>query len=428
MIAAAPRPDRQDQALDRALDEDASDREGSGERDEEPDDDDEEAAARRLVERREGGLARQARADIEPAGRRHRQVAEDAPRAEVVDELEGRGLVGVDQPLVLVGDALAERVRARRLAQDDGAVAVRDRDLGALDDAALLQALAQPADVEMGDDGAAELALRRERDRHRQRRLVGAGKRREHADGEALAAEHVAEIAAGVVALGVAPGRRLAGDPSADVEHRQRDEVRQAALQRRKIGRAGGALALDDARRMGDGAEEILDPLEDAVDLGAGLARHAQRHLPDLGLAGAAQRELVMRQDDERRQHRNGGEEDKALRQREAGRGAAARKPAAGARERGPEERRKPRHGVQARAQPPQQRPGNITPPERSSRQIPNSRGVRRSNRRQVAQCDGDRAGEDGPREGRARPGKSASALPAGHSRPVDRCGSPGGA
>ena len=363
MIAAAPRPDRQDQALDRALDEDASDREGSGEGDEEPDDDDEEAAARRLVERCEGGLARQARADIESAGRRHRQVAEDAPRAEVVDELEGRGLVGVDQPLVLVGDALAERVRARRLAQDDGAVAVRDRDLGALDDAALLQALAQPADVEMGDDGAAELALRRERDRDRQRRLVGAGKRREHADGEALAAEHVAEIAAGVVALGVAPGRRLAGDPSADVEHRQRDEVRQPALQRRKIGRAGGALALDDARRMGDGAEEILDALEDAVDLGAGLACHAQRHLPDLGLAGAAQRKLVMHQDDERRQHRNGSEEDKALRQREAGRGAAARKPAAGARERGPEERRKPRRGVQARAQPPQQRPGNITPP-----------------------------------------------------------------
>ena len=176
---------------------------------------------------------------IESAGRRHRQVAEDAPRAEVVDELEGRGLVGVDQPLVLVGDALAERVRARRLAQDDGAVAVRDRDLGALDDAALLQALAQPADVEMGDDGAAELALRRERDRDRQRRLVGAGKRREHADGEALAAEHVAEIAAGVVALGVAPGRRLAGDPSADVEHRQRDEVRQrgAAASKDRPGR-----------------------------------------------------------------------------------------------------------------------------------------------------------------------------------------------
>ena len=187
-----------------------------------------------------------------------------------------------------------------------------------------------------------------------------------------------------------------------------------AALQRRKIGRAGGALALDDARRMGDGAEEILDALEDAVDLGAGLACHAQRHLPDLGLAGAAQRKLVMHQDDERRQHRNGSEEDKALRQREAGRGAAARKPAAGARERGPEERRKPRRGVQARAQPPQQRPGNITPPERFSRQIPNLRGVRRSNRRQVAQCDGDRAGEDGLREGRARPGESASALPAG--------------
>src|SRR5215211_502293 len=84
---------------------------------------------------------------------------------------------------------------------------------------------------------------------------IGAGKRREHADGEALPAEHVPEIAASVVALGLAPGRRLAGDPSADVEHRQRDEVRQAALQRRKIGWAGGTFALDDARRMGDGAE-----------------------------------------------------------------------------------------------------------------------------------------------------------------------------
>src|SRR3954468_20448583 len=145
-----------------------------------------------------------------------------------------------------------------------------------------------------------------------------------------------------------------------------------------------------------------------------------------------------MHQDDERRQHRDGGEEEQALRQREAGRGASARKRAGGGRERGGGRRgRASAAGKSApsrdaalkrRRNRPNSNPAISHPLNALLGKSPTRAGygVRIGGKWHNATEIGQ--GRTGLGRAAPSPAKSASALPEGHSRPVDRCGFPGGA
>ena len=271
VVALAPGLEGALQPPHRALDEHAPDRVGRGERDEEAGEREGEALAGRLVERREGGLDRHARADEDLLRRRGRQIAHDAPRAVRSRHLERARLLGPQEPPVLLRHLLAGEAALRGLVEQDAAVAVGDHDVGAVDEAALLQPLAQPAEVEPGDHGAAELVLLRVGNGDRQHGRLGAAERRERPDREALAAEHVAEEGRRRIAPLVARRIGRAGDLALDVEDGDRREMRHAALQRPQIARAGRPVRLHHREPVRDRAQEVLDALEDALDLGVGL-------------------------------------------------------------------------------------------------------------------------------------------------------------
>jgi hypothetical protein len=220
----------------------------------------------------------------------------------------------VDQVLEALRDPGADEPLGEGLARQDDAAAVGDGERAPRRHGALAQVPGQPAQVEGRRDHADGAAVQiAQRHRQRQDRLSDHPPLGVRADHEPASSDRVLEV--GPVGEAQVRGRRrlAAGDAPLEIDRGQREQVGHLGLQGGEVGDAGRGVEGADRGDLGDGGEQVAHALEDLVELRGRELRLPQRLLAHLGLAAAAQVELVVALDRDGRQQGADDEQEQTM-------------------------------------------------------------------------------------------------------------------
>ena len=256
-------------------------------------------------------------ADIVAAPRRGRHIAQHAPRAVLAHDLDRPGLRGMDERLILVGDAGADELLGQRVARQDDPVPIGDRHRATLGKPTLLQLPGEPSQIQRRRHDADHSAGRvPQRQRQRQDRAKGDAPFGILADDEPARLDHILEIRA--IGEAQVRWRRLlpTRDAAVEIQRGDRRQIWDLGLQRGEVGDAFGRVERARRRHLGHREQEVAHAGKDLVELGGGQLRLAHGQLAQLLLTTVPQVPLVVGLDDDGGQQRDRDQDEQPLRQR----------------------------------------------------------------------------------------------------------------